>query len=158
MIVVPIKLERAWLTLGNKCRRLTECRDGKQLEADTLWAELELTSLSDLERHFATWSCLGPPPVASPPPVGDAVAAPTVRQRYNKLLGEIAILDDLLRETRALAEPYNALAVKNNWASPVEEAQAAAVADAPAEDSDASSGSEDEFSSSGSSSDDDSDA
>ena len=150
-------MERAWLTLGNKCRRITECRDGKKLAADALWAELELTSLSDLERHFATWHCLGLPSAASPPPAGDAVATPTVRQRYNKLLGEIAILDDLLRETRALAAPYDALALKNNWALPVEDAQAAAVADDPAVE-DASSGSEDEFSSSGSSSDDDSDA
>lgn len=131
--VVPIKMERAWLTLVNKRRRITACMEEKKRVSKVLLEELERTPPppSIVERRF--------PPSRLRPPVRDAVAAPTVRQQYNTLLGDIAILADLHRETEGLAAPYDELAEKKNWTLPVEAALAAAVADDPA-----SSGSEDE--------------
>lgn len=126
-LVVPIKMERAWLCLVNRRLRIDECIARKIQAANVLQADMELLQMSIIEKRFPparlppTDVAVGDVPLPPDPPALVAIGgAPTAWQQYTKLMGEIAILRDLRHEASLLAQPYDELALKNKWSSPLQ--------------------------------------
>ena len=123
-------MQRFWLCMVNRRLREDECITRKTQAAESLLAIMEPWQTSVCEKRFPPQpSRIASVEVSAALPPAVTVGELTARQQYNKLIGEIAILRDLRREADLLAQPFDALALKKQWSSPLlRRAPSAAVA------------------------------